>query len=266
MASLPHPGRDSNGEGGRRFVGKLSWIRVGFCWPLLPSNGTDQALSSSALLSRSQMETNAVLQRKADTGDADACFRFGYRLAFGRRSKQPPDWASVVRYWRVASKAGHVRAQFYLGTCYDAGRGVTRNIRVAHRLYLMAAESGHEVAQYNVAFNFREGQGCPKNLERAFEWMQRASQNGDIDACRDLGFAYHEGIGTPVDYERAAIWYRVAAQADDAKAQWNLGLCYQDGHGVKQSRRWARYWFAKAASNDNPSARTKLRQLVNDEE
>ncbi len=92
------------------------------------------------------METKAALQKKADAGDADACFRFAYRLAFSRGSTNP-DWSRIVAYWRIAANAGHARAQFYLGTCYDTGTGVSANVRAAHRWYLVAAENDHEVFQ-----------------------------------------------------------------------------------------------------------------------
>ena len=38
------------------------------------------------------------------------------------QAKAKPEWRRIVTYWRAAAKAGHARAQFYLGTCFDWGQ------------------------------------------------------------------------------------------------------------------------------------------------
>src|SRR5436305_1724767 len=98
------------------------------------------------------METTVTLTKRALKGDADASFRLGYRVAFGRNRNRPTNWADAVRLWKQAARAGHGRAQFYLGTCYDLGRGVAKNVPMALKWYQRAAEHGHVVAMYNLAF------------------------------------------------------------------------------------------------------------------
>jgi TPR repeat protein len=61
-------------------------------------------------------------------GDRDAQFRVAYRFAFCRKPEKR-DWAKALAYWRLAAEQGHVRAQFYLGTCFDFGRGARVNRR-----------------------------------------------------------------------------------------------------------------------------------------
>ncbi len=64
------------------------------------------------------METTQALLKRAASGDVDAQFRVGYRMSFARdRSRR--DASKAFSHWRVAAVAGHVRAQFYLGTCFD---------------------------------------------------------------------------------------------------------------------------------------------------
>ena len=53
------------------------------------------------------METTKFLQKRAGEGDADAQFRVGYRLAFGRKRPRPTDWPYVLDLWNRAAEAGH---------------------------------------------------------------------------------------------------------------------------------------------------------------
>jgi uncharacterized protein len=71
------------------------------------------------------MEATIILRAPAASGDTDAQFRLGYRLAFHRNPNQR-DWSSALRYWQSAAARGHVRAQFHLGTCFDFGPELTR--------------------------------------------------------------------------------------------------------------------------------------------
>ena len=68
------------------------------------------------------MEATSALRARADAGDADAQFRLGYRLAFGR-TRPRNGRRLAVEYWRQASAKGHDRALFYLGVSYDFGEG-----------------------------------------------------------------------------------------------------------------------------------------------
>lgn len=153
------------------------------------------------------METTAALKKKADSGDIDATFRIGYRLAFGPMEGSQRNWRQIAKLWHYAALRNHPRAQFYYGTCLDHGRGVKRDLRLAHAWYLKAAKNGQLESQYNVAFHYREGSGTQKNTMASLHWFTKAACGGDIEAFRDLGYAYHEGIGTPVDFDTAVYWY-----------------------------------------------------------
>jgi TPR repeat protein len=146
------------------------------------------------------METTSFLRRRAQQGDPDALFRLGYRLAFGRRRPRPTDWSAVAGLWQPAAARNHRRAQFYLGTCYDLGRGVAQDLRQAMRWYRAAAENGYPEAQYNLAFGYREGAGVTRDLSAAVYWFTQAAAAGDRDAQRDLGYCY---TGAHRDFPRA---------------------------------------------------------------
>jgi TPR repeat protein len=128
------------------------------------------------------MESTRLLRRRAEKGDADAVFRLGYRIAFGRNRPRPTDWAAAIRLWKQAATGGHERAEFYIGTCYDQGYGVARNVQRALRWYEKAAGHGHLTAMFNLAFSYREGDGVPRDYQRMLHWFTKAAELGDPDS------------------------------------------------------------------------------------
>ena len=72
-------------------------------------------------------------------------------MAFGAAAKRR-NWSNIVALWRSAATHGHKRAQFYLGTCYDHGLGVRKDIAEAFNWFLKAANQGHMESQYNIGF------------------------------------------------------------------------------------------------------------------
>lgn len=208
------------------------------------------------------METTKFLKQQAGLGDADALFRLGHRLAFGRSRPRPTDWPAVFEFWQQAARLGHDRAMFYLGVCYEHGSGVSQDLIQALLWYEKAANLGHEVAMYNLAFSYRTGDGVPQDYEKMRFWLVKAAKLGDAASQRDLGWCYHEGVGVPPDYTAAVRWYKAAARQGDTKAQYNLGLSYLDGDGVTVSMRWARHWLEKAAGQGHRKAKARLKRFA----
>jgi len=203
------------------------------------------------------MITTKSLISLAKAGDCDAQFRLGYRFGFGR--KMPANhWKQAFKWWKLSASQNHGRALFYLGTCYDFGQGVAKNIRAAVACYQSAADQGHPVAAYNLALAYRDGKGLRKNLKNAVQWLRRAALKGDADAQRDLGYCLHEGNGTSKNFSEAARWYRKAALQGDSKAQFNLALCYRQGKGVPKNDPQAVHWLKKASKNGHRGAKSLL--------
>jgi hypothetical protein len=99
------------------------------------------------------MVTTRALSKLAANGDSDAQFRLGYRFAFCK-DKRRRNLKRAFHMWKAAAEQGHVRARFYLGTCYDFGSGIRRNARRAMFWYHQAALANHDVAQYNLALGW----------------------------------------------------------------------------------------------------------------
>ena len=102
-----------------------------------------------------------------DKKNAENNFNWGYWCAFyGKPRKKYRNRA--FEFWTKAAELGHVRAQFYLGTCYDFKIGKKRNLKLAKQWYEKAAKAGHDLAQYNLGFMYRDGIGVRKNLKKSF--------------------------------------------------------------------------------------------------
>ena len=55
--------------------------------------------------------------------------------------------AEAVKYYRKAAEAGHAKAQYNLGVCYDEGVGVAKDPAQAFAWYSKAAEKGNKDAK-----------------------------------------------------------------------------------------------------------------------
>ena len=57
------------------------------------------------------------------------------------------DDAQAVKWWRLAAKGGHDRAQFLLGSMYALGQGVAQDDRIAYMWLNVAYARGFEAAK-----------------------------------------------------------------------------------------------------------------------
>ena len=57
------------------------------------------------------------------------------------------DSVKAAYWWHKAANQGIVEAQFNLGTCYEKGNGVTKDLSEAVKWYKMAAKQGDRDAQ-----------------------------------------------------------------------------------------------------------------------
>jgi uncharacterized protein len=81
----------------------------------------------------------------------------------------------------------------------------------AHDLLKPLALAGDPFAQYSIAVMYDDGRGVPKNLKLAHTWYLRAARNGLVDAQFMAGMFYAVGRGRAQDLVRAYIWLDLAA-------------------------------------------------------
>jgi len=145
-----------------------------------------------------------------------------------------PDWyivsdgappTAILKAWRKAAEGGHARAQFYLGSCYDLGKGVAQDTKLAVEWYAQAAAQGYAKAQCNLGTCYELGNGVAQDSKLAVEWFAKAAAQGFADAQFNLGVCYKNGQGVAVDYRLAASWFGKAAAQGLAEAVAGRDAC-----------------------------------------
>lgn len=193
------------------------------------------------------------------------------------------DYLSAYKIWVSLANHGDVDAQFNLGTLYDNGLGVKRDVKTAAHWYGLAASSnvveaqlvfasiltngeigspdvksaienissaanrGFPLAQFKLAVAYDLGLGVTQNYATAAAWYEKAAMSGIVEAKYNLGALYEEGLGVPRDYDLALVHYQEAARGGSNFAENNIGNLYKNGFGVERNYMLAIEWYKKAA-------------------
>ena len=106
-----------------------------------------------------------------------------------------------------------------IGTFFEDGVCVQKDINSAVYWYEQAIENGSDLARSNLADVLRKGsQGYPKDLRRAFELYKEC---GLPYAHYRVGEFYEHGWGVEQDLDMAKVYYRQA---------------YKEGHGLASEK------------------------------
>jgi uncharacterized protein len=199
-----------------------------------------------------------------------------------KAAEQKQTQVEINTNWSIYSSAKRV-----LGSHYENGLGVTKDLEKAFYWYTLAYEQGHidakydlirleqraiekiaatELAaeqgnikaQYHLGLMYYEGKGVTKDLEKAFHWFKKAAEQGDIKAQYHLGSCYELGLGVTKDLEKAFHWFKKAAEQGHARAQLIIGSWYIHGNGVTKNDNQALYWIEKAAEQGDVDAQAQL--------
>lgn len=183
--------------------------------------------------------------------------------ACAAKQAQETESQEIVYSEELLRKAqnGDAMAQFYLGVCYDFGKGVKQDYKMAVYWYRKSAEQGNVDAQFNLGGCYDTGQGVPQSYEKAAYWYRKAADQGDAAAQYNLGVCYYQGEGVPQSYEKAVQWFGEAAEQSHADAQYYLGMCYEKGEGVDPDPETALEWYRKVAEQGQENAKKALTRL-----
>ena len=109
-----------------------------------------------------------------------------------------------------------VPAIFRLGTLYEKGLSVKKDIDIARRYYMQAAERGNAKAMHNLAVLDADGGGKGANYKNASQWFRKAADRGIADSQFNLGILYARGIGVEQNLAESFKWFSLAAAQGDA--------------------------------------------------
>ncbi|MDQ3561104.1 MAG: SEL1-like repeat protein, partial [Pseudomonadota bacterium] len=114
--------------------------------------------------------------------------------------------------------AGLAPAAYRLGSIYEKGLGVAKDLPAAMDWYGRAADAGNVKAMHNLAVLYAEGAGGEPDLERAARLFRQAGEHGVRDSQFNLAILHARGLGVPQDMVEAYKWFAVAAGSGDAEA------------------------------------------------
>jgi TPR repeat protein len=136
-----------------------------------------------------------------------------------------------------------------------------KDYQTAFREFLVLAKTGNEKAQNFLGTMYEAGYGVTKDLKQAVSWFRKAANQGDVLGQTNLGVMYQYGDGVTKDLKQAFSWYQKAANQGYDFGQWSLGSMYEDGKGVAQNDKLAIVWYRKAANQGHPDAKKDLKAL-----
>jgi localization factor PodJL len=170
--------------------------------------------------------------------------------------------AAVPASLRTAALAGDPAAQFDLATRFAEGRGLTRDLGLAAKLFDKAAQAGLAPAQFHLGNLHEKGVGVPRDPALARIWYERAASAGNTRAMHNLAVLYAEGADGKPDYAAAARWFLEAAEHGVRDSQFNLGVLLARGLGARQDLAQSYKWFALAAAEGDEDAAKKRDEVA----
>ena len=128
--------------------------------------------------------------------------------------------AGGVADLKKLADAGYAKAEFYLRSLYQDGKGgLAKDPTQSRRWLEKAAEGGDRDRMHNLALDEHQGIGGARNAPAAAEWFRRAAELGLVDSQFNLAAIYERGDGVSQNLAEAYKWYLIAGRAGDAESR-----------------------------------------------
>lgn len=167
---------------------------------------------------------SVTILNKANNGNAQAQYQLGLRYLKGKLVPDndiPEDHDLAIGWLKRSAQNGSEDAEYLLGTCYENGVGVTRDLTQAVKYYERSARAANRYAQYAL---------------------------GEF-------WAYSN------KYDQALPWYTKSARQEYAPAQLALGKCLLNGLGCDRDDRTGLDWVERSAHKNHKPALEFLKTL-----
>ena len=183
-----------------------------------------------------------ALRAAALAGDPSAAYEVASRFVEGR--VVPQNSEEAARWFDLAAKKGLVPAQFRLGTLYEKGVGVKKDLAMARDLYRAAADKGHGKAMHNLAVLYAEGASGKPDYRTAAQWFRKAADYGIADSQYNLAVLYARGVGVEQNFAESYKWFSLAAKDGDPDAAQKRDEVAGrlDAHALEDARRAVEQW------------------------
>jgi hypothetical protein len=170
------------------------------------------------------------LEKKAQSGVAEAQVRFGMLLQKEKNS------AEAVSWYRKAAQQGNVDGMRGVGSCYRDGEGVAGDGAEAMKWYRKASDQGDGDADSNIGGLYHNGRGVAKDDIAAVSWFRKGAAKGSAYAMSDLATCYWTGTGVEKSAREAISWWKQAAEKGDDEAKEKLKMALEEFEESGQPR------------------------------
>lgn len=123
-------------------------------------------------------EALAYWTAEAARGNAQAAHRLGVEYQDGKPGVVQRDYAKALFYHRQAALAGNPLSMFDLGSMFEYGMGVTKDIAQSAVWYGHSADYGLAQGQYNFATMLETGDGVGQDMIEAYKFFILAARGG----------------------------------------------------------------------------------------
>ena len=150
----------------------------------------------------------ALVQRRADAGDAEAVSFLGQTYEYGQFGLQE-DKSRAVEIYREGANLGAIGAHYNLGCMYFNGEGgLEKDEAMAAYHFEIAAKAGHPDARFNLG----NIEGRKRNFDRAMKHHMIAAKMGHEMSLKNIQMLHENGLATKYDYSQALVGYHQAVE------------------------------------------------------
>ncbi len=139
---------------------------------------------------------------------AEEQFKSGVALLKGEGA--PLNRSKGTKLIEKSAAAGNPRAQVWAALIHERSAKVSEQ-KKALRWAQKAADQGHPLGQCLVGSHYESGQGVPRDLQLAEDWMTKAANQGQPDAMMNLATLSAQDIGSTPGPAWSYCWTKLAA-------------------------------------------------------
>jgi TPR repeat protein len=123
-------------------------------------------------------EALAYWTEQAGKGNAYAAYRLGVEYMDGKPFVVQRDYVKAMTFHRQAALAGIPLSMFDIGSMFEYGQGVTKDLNQSAAWYGHSARYGLAQGQYNFATMLEAGDGVSKDEVEAYKYFILAGRGG----------------------------------------------------------------------------------------
>jgi TPR repeat protein len=128
---------------------------------------------------------------------------------------------TIINLFTEAANLNFAESQYRLGSKYQAGYTVSKDLTKAIQLYQFAAEGGDRSAQYELGFRYRKGlDGVEQDSGKALQWLRLSAAQNYSPAYMHLSEMYRLGEGVEKDETEAARFLELSKKETGARFEW----------------------------------------------